>query len=126
MKKLLRGMSIVFAFVMLLVLVSCKGSHISQSYADKINDAVVAGEPLTLEQVQKDLGSYAYEKVAFGTGVIVATKGVKGTEEAYTKFEEKIEKHPDTKVSMIMIQIVDGKAVAAKFVSGEASEISTN
>ena len=126
MKKLLKGMSIAFAFVMLLVLVSCKGSNISQSYADKINDAAVAGEPLTLEQVKKDLGSSAFEVVYFGTNVIMATKGVKGTAEAYEKFEKKVEKNPDTKISMIMIQIVDDKAVTAKFVSGKASEIGMN
>lgn len=126
MKKLLKGMSIAFAFAMLLILVSCKGGNISQTYADKINDAASEGEPLTLEQVEKDLGSYAFEMNRLGYNLIFAIKGVKGTAKAYEKFEEKIEKHPDTKVSMIMIQIVDGKAVAAKFVSGEASEISTN
>ena len=123
MKKLLRGMSIAFAFVMLLVLVSCKGSHISQSYADKINKAAEEGNHITYEEVKKALGDYGVDNTTLGTGTMYAIKGCKNDLSSQLKFIEKIADKPDTKISVITINFVGGKATSAVFASGKASDV---
>ena len=122
MKKLLRSMSIVFAFVMLLVLVSCKGGNISKSYADKINKAAEEGNYITLEEVEKALGDYAQVSVTTtGYGTVSAVKGYKASEEE--KFMSDFLKKPDKKISVITITIVDGNATSAVFKSGTILEL---
>ncbi|MDE5565971.1 MAG: hypothetical protein K2I77_03185 [Anaeroplasmataceae bacterium] len=121
MKKLLRGMSIAFAFVMLLVLVSCKGGNISKSYADKINKAAEEGNYITLEEVEKALGDYAQVSVVAGYGTVSAVKGYKASEDE--KFMSDLLKKPDKKISIITITIADGNATAAVFKSGTILEL---
>lgn len=122
MKKLLKGMSIAFAFVMLLVLVSCKGGNVSKSYADKINKAAEAGNYITLEEVEKALGDYAQVNVTTsGYGTVTAIKGYKASDEE--KFMSDALKKPDKKISVIMIEIEDGNATEAVFKSGTILEL---
>ncbi len=107
MKKLLRRISVLFALVGVLVLVSC--SHVSQSYADKINKAADNNEHYTLAQVKDDLGDEAVDLTALNTGWIIAVKGCKSVEDIKAKLDEGKE------VKGIIVTITLSKAVRADY-----------
>ncbi len=110
MKKTLKLISIMLVLVALCsMVVAC--SNVSQSYADKINQAVKDGEAYTLDQVSEDLGDEAIKLVApiVNTGVVVAVKGCTSLEE----ISERIEAGKDVKGIVIVITL--GKALAAEY-----------
>ena len=104
-----------FAFFALLValvgLVGC--SNVSQSYADKINDAASNKEHYTYEEVLKDLGDEAQDwtvtVLGSTNGSIYAIKGVTTKEE----FEKLVEEEKDTEC--LIVVIVNNKAISAKY-----------
>ncbi len=105
-------------------LASC-GSNISQSYADKINDAE---EKLTYEQVLKDLGDAAIDMtvdipLAGHSGTIVAVEGINAADykglsakDAATKLQEDMAKLEEKgEVEAITIFIAGDKATSATY-----------
>ena len=112
MKKLFKGLaSVLAAFVLLVSLASC--SKVSKSYADKINKAVENKEPLTVEQVKKDLGD---EAIDFGL-FIVAVKGVESKEDLEKKLEE------EDKVEGLIVTCLLGKATGAVYEEIDLSDL---
>lgn len=107
MKKLLKRISVLFALVGVMVLVSC--SHVSQSYADKINKAADNNEHYTLEQVRDDLGDEAVEVIAFNSGFIIAVKGCDSLEDIKAKLDE------GKDINGIIVTFVASKATSAEY-----------
>ncbi len=119
MKKLAKLLSIALTLVLCAsIFVGC--SKVSQSYADKINEAAEKDEHVTYEQVMKDLGDGAIdvtvELLGQRSGAITAVKGCKTAEEAQAKIES------GDAYEYIVITIVNGKATAAEYEKVEAKE----
>jgi hypothetical protein len=108
MKKLFVFFALVFAMV---GLVGC--SNVSQSYADKVNEAASNKEHYTYEEVMKALGDEAQDwtvtVLGSTNGAVYAVKGVTTKEE----FQEIIDSEED--VECLIVTILNGKATAAKY-----------
>ena len=118
-KKVLLGLAL--AFVCVVTLASC--SKVSQSYADKINEAAKTEEKITYDDAKSALGDECFDVTLLKTGVLYAVKGFKNDmteEELEKKFDEADE---NTKFEAIIIAVVAGKCTAAAYVSGTAAEI---
>ncbi len=128
MKKIV---SLVLVCVLMLgvmfTLASC-GSNISAAYAEKVNEAAKNKEPLTHEQVLKDLGDAAIDATAdipvLGVGgVVVAIKGIDASEYKDLELEEVMEKleadaeklEEGETLEAIVIVIAGGKATNATY-----------
>ena len=107
MKKFFRGMLAAIACFGLILLVSC--SNVSQSYADKINNAAKDGEAISLDQVRKDLGDDRAEIIFAGSGAIIAVKGCKSLEDIKTKVDN------GEDVEGIIVTILLNKATSAEY-----------
>ena len=84
-------------------------SKISESYADKVNEAAKAGEPYTYDQVVEDLGDNAIEIALLKTGAIVAVKGCESLEEIKDQLEAGKE------IKGIVVVVAAGKAISAEY-----------
>ena len=115
MKKFFVFFALLFAVV---GLVGC--SKVSQSYADKINEAAKADEHITYQEVLEALGDEAqdYTITVLGStnGFIYAIKGVTTKEE----FEEL--RDSDEPTECLIITIGNGKATGAKYSTTEEAE----
>ena len=121
MKKILSlALVCVLMVGVLLTLASC--GNISQSYADKVNKAVEDGEPLTKDEVMKALGDGAVWQGMGGDalGVIMAVKGCSSMEE----IEELVKNKEEADV--IIVAVVDGKAVKAAFGSSTDNDFAAD
>ena len=113
MKKILMTLVLVFSLVML-----CSCSKVNQKYADKVNAAAENKEHYTYQQVLDDLGDEAIDMTAYGTGLIVAVKGVESEEDLESKITEKEE------IKGILIAVLGKKAIKAYY--GEITEETIN
>lgn len=115
-------LSLALAFVFVLTLASC--SKVSQSYADKINEAAKTEEKITYADAKDALGDECWDWTASGlTGFLYAVKGYKSTmtaEELDKKFSEADE---NTKFEVIVITVAAEKCVSANYFSGTGAEI---
>ena len=119
-KKVLLGLAL--AFVCVVTLASC--SKVSQSYADKINDAAKNNEAISYETAKSDLGDECFDVLNNSIlNVLVAVKGYKNdiTWEELDKKLDELDK--DTKVSCIIITVAAGKCTTALYFSGSAAEV---
>ncbi len=108
MKKFFRAISVAFACFGMILLVSC--SKVSQSYADKINNAKEKnGEYMTLDQVRSDLGDEAVEILILNSGIIVAVRGCTTLDQVKEKIKA------EENVEGILIIIAAGKATSANY-----------
>lgn len=89
------------------VLASC--SNVSQSYADKVNEAAENKEHFTKAQVLEDLGEDAFEVDLVIGGTIMAVKGCKSWEDVEAKLDE------GETVKGIVVVIAFDKAVSAEY-----------
>lgn len=118
-KKILLSLAVAFAFV--ITLASC--SKISQSYADKINDAAEKKEYITYETAKSDIGDECFDITILQNGILVAVKGYKNdiTWEELDKKLDELDK--DTKVSCLVVVVALGKCTSAAYYSGSAAEV---
>ena len=107
MKRFFKWLVGGLAALSLVLLVAC--SNVNQKYADKINNAAKDGEPITLEQVRKDLGDDRAEIIILNSGVIISVKGCKSVDDIKKKIDE------GKDVEGIIITIALGKATAADY-----------
>lgn len=111
MKLFKRCSLLVIALVLVLSLASC--GKISQSYADKINDAAETGEHYEYDKVMDDLGKegvwIGVEVLGSHNGVIVAVKGCDSYDEIKAKLDE------GKTVKGIVVTILANKATVAKY-----------
>ena len=114
MKKVFVFFALLFALV---GLVGC--SNVSQSYADKVNEASTNKEHYTYAEVLEDLGDEAQDwtvtVLGSTNGAVYAIKGVTTKEE----FEELVDSEED--VECLIVTIINGKAVSAKY--GTTAEV---
>lgn len=106
MKKLLKTGVLA---VLIAVMLSFAGCGVSQKSADKINDAVNNGEPMTVGEVKDKFGDPTQEALFAGTGYMVYVNGCKEWED----FENKI--NNGDKVAGMVVICVGGKATAAVY-----------
>lgn len=116
MKKLL------FLFVLIFAMIAFVGcGNISQSYADKVNEAAKAGEALTYDEVIKALGEPTIKASKGGeilgvSGIDTWAKGCDTAEELAAKVEA------GEAVDTIVVTFLNGKATLAVFTEGKAKE----
>ncbi|MDE7100726.1 MAG: hypothetical protein K2O05_02620 [Anaeroplasmataceae bacterium] len=121
MKKLFKGMAMMFALVGILFLASC--GKVTKSFADEINSAASKGEHLQLEEVMEKLGNNASFNGTDGTGYVKVIKGVEAANTtAIITFNDKIQDKPNTKIEVIKIEIKDYLATNAKYFKGTLDE----
>lgn len=112
-KSLKRNIAIITLVMLLsLTLTSCK---ISESYAEKINDAYEAGNPLTYNDVMIKLGTPFSSEIegtpSSATGYAEWFAGyVEGEEEKFVKDNQK-----GKKIKAIYVEFINGKAIGAKY-----------
>ena len=114
-------LSLALAFVFVLTLASC--SKVSQSYADKINEAAKTEEKITYADAKDALGDECWDITFLGNGVLYAVKGYKNTmtaEELDKKFSEADE---NTKFEVIIITVAAEKCLSANYFSGTGAEL---
>lgn len=114
-KRVLLGIAL--AFVCVFTLASC--SKVSQSYADKINDAAKDGEYVSIGDARDALGDECIELTVLNTGVLAAVKG-------YNKdnYKEKLDAADEnTKFEYIVIYVAAGNCTGATYGSGSAAEV---
>ncbi|MDE7263147.1 MAG: hypothetical protein K2N64_00615 [Anaeroplasmataceae bacterium] len=114
MKRFFKYAGAFVACLSLFLMVAC--SNVSQSYADKINNAA-KDEPITLEQVRKDLGDESVEILVLNSGVIISVKGCKTMDDLKKKLEE------DDNVEGIIVTIALGKATHAEYRKIDTSDL---
>lgn len=107
MKRLFKYVGAFVACLSLFLMVAC--SNVSQSYADKINNAASDKEPIALEQVRKDLGDERVEILVLESGVVISVKGCKTMDDLKKKLDE------EDNVEGIVITIALGKATHAEY-----------
>ena len=107
MKKFFKWLAAGIATLSLVLLVAC--SNVNQKYADKINKAAKDGDPITLEQVRKDLGDDRAEIILLNSGVIISVKGCKSVDDIKKKLDD------GKDVEGIVVTIALGKATAADY-----------
>lgn len=107
MKRFFKWLVASIATLSLVVLVAC--SNVSAKYADKVNKAAEDGEPITLTQVQKDLGDDRVDLLVLGNGVVISVKGCKSVED----IQKKLDAGED--VEGIIVTIALNKATSASY-----------
>ena len=108
MKKIVSALLVCILLVgSVFALASC--SNITESYAEKINEAAKNDEHYTYDEVVEDLGDNAIEIAALGTGLVIAVKGCETVEE----IEEKLDAGEEVKG--ITVVIVNNKAISAEY-----------
>ena len=108
MKKIISMLLVCVLLVgSMFALASC--SNISESYAEKINNAAKEGEKYTLEQVKEDLGDEAVDITIAGNGVVIAVKGCTSLDELEDKLDN------GEKLQGIVVTFVFGKATSATY-----------
>lgn len=116
--KSLKVVLVLFLALCLGLLAGC--GSVSQSYADKVNEAVKNEEPLTYEKVLKDLGDPTTSGIIGGkdkaTGVCIWWKGCKTTDEVSKKIQDGKE------VPAITITFAAGKATIAVYSDNKSPE----
>ncbi len=118
-KKVLLGLAL--AFVCVITLASC--SKISQSYADKINNAAEKKEYVTVADAKDALGDEGFDITLAGTGVLLAVKGYKN-DITWAELDAKLDAlDKDTKVEAIIIGCFANNCVSAAYISGTAAEV---
>ncbi len=119
-KKILLSLAVAFAFV--ITLASC--SKVSQSYADKINDAAEKKEYITYETAKEDIADECFDVLNNKVfTVLVAVKGYKN-DITWAELDKKLDElDKDTKVSCLIVLVFAGKCTSALYVSGSGSEI---
>lgn len=118
-KKVLLGFAL--AFVLVFTLASC--SKVSQSYADKINNAAEKNEYVTVADAKDALGDECFEVNFILFGGLVAVKGYKN-DMTYAELEKKMsEADENTKFEAIVIVYVGSNCRGALYVSGTAAEL---
>ena len=111
-KKVLLGLAL--AFVCVVTLASC--SKVSQSYADKINEAAKTEEKITYEDAKSALGDEVLVDIA---GQMIAVKGL--TKDNY---KEKLDNADEnTKFSVIMVNTLLGNCVSATYAEFTVKEV---
>ena len=113
MKKIIS--LILVAVLLVCTLASC--SNISESYAEKINEAAKEKDYYTYEEVKDDLGDDIVDITVAGNGVIIAVKGCASVEDINTKLE-----NGDT-VKGIVVTVVLGKATGAAYREIKAEDL---
>ena len=86
MKKIKMLAAALVAGVAAFGLASC--SAISQSYADKINDAAADKEYITVEEAKEKLGDEAVDVNLLVGGALIAVKGCDSVEDIKAKLDE--------------------------------------
>ena len=112
MKKIVSALLVCVLLVgSVFALASC--SNITESYAEKINEAAKNDEHYTYDEVMEDLGDNAVDATVTllnsTNGLIIAVKGCETTEE----IKEKIDAGEEVKGSTVVI--VNNKATAADY-----------
>ncbi|MBQ8690028.1 MAG: hypothetical protein IJ515_06690 [Clostridia bacterium] len=112
MKKIVSALLVCILLVgSVFALASC--SNITESYAEKINEAAKNDEHYTYDEVMEDLGDNAIDitvTVLNSTnGAVIAVKGCETTEE----IEEKLDAGEEVKG--ITVVIVNNKAISAEY-----------
>ena len=113
MKKIIS--LILVAVLLVCTLASC--SNISESYAEKINEAAKEKDYYTYEEVKDDLGDDIVDITIAGNGVIIAVKGCASVEDINAKLE-----NGDT-VKGIVVTVVLGKATGAAYREIKAEDL---
>ena len=113
MKKIIS--LILVAVLLVCTLASC--SNISESYAEKINEAAKEKDYYTYEEVKDDLGDDIVDITIAGNGVIIAVKGCSSVEDINAKLE-----NGDT-VKGIVVTVVLGKATGAAYREIKAEDL---
>ncbi len=118
-KKVLLGLAL--AFVCVITLASC--SKVSQSYADKINNAAEKKEYVAVADAKDALGDECFDVNFLVAGALVAVKGYKN-DMTYAELEKKMsEADENTKFEAIAIVYVGSNCMGALYVSGTAAEL---
>ena len=102
----------ILAFLLVAVMLVCalaSCGNISESYAEKINEAAKAGEHYTYEKVVKDLGDDAVELAYHESGVVIAVKGCSSIDDISKKIDD------GETVKGIVVTMVAGKATYAVY-----------
>lgn len=115
MKKIKMLAAALVAGVAALGLASC--SAVSESYAEKINDAAADKEYITYDEVKDKLGDEAVDITIAKTGVIVAVKGCKSIDDIKAKIDE------GKDVKGIVITVALGNATGAVFKTITADDL---
>lgn len=109
--KSLKVVLVLFLALCLGMLAGC--GSVSQSYADKVNEAMKNDEAYTYEKVLKDLGDPTTSAIVGGkdkaTGVCIWWKGCKTTDDVKKKINDGKE------VPAITITFTAGKATVAAY-----------
>ena len=119
-KKILLSLAVAFAFV--ITLASC--SKVSQSYADKINDAAEKKEYITYETAKEDIADECFDVLNNKVfTVLVAVKGYKN-DMTFEQLDEKLDElDENTKISCLIVIVLAGKCTSAVYVSGTGAEV---
>lgn len=109
MKKTIRIVSLMLVMVLLCgAMFSC--SKVSESYADKINEAADEGEHLTYDEVKEALGdNIVADATVLGTGLVIAVKGCEDWDEVEDKLDD------GKTVKGIYVTFAGGKAMSAEY-----------
>ena len=108
MKKIISTLLVCVLLVgCVFTLASC--SNISESYAEKINEAAEAKEPYTYEEVMEDLGDNAIDITLLKSGVIIAVKGCESLDDIEDKIDD------GEKLKGIVVTVLAGKATGAEY-----------
>lgn len=106
MKKTLK--TIILSLILAIAL-AFTGCGVSQSSADKINEAVKNGEPMSVEEVEKLCGDPTFELLMAGTGTYIYVAGC----DEWDDVEEKLKEEKPMKA--IIVTFVAGKATLAVY-----------
>lgn len=112
-KSIKRNIAIITLVMLLsLTLTSCK---VTESYAEKINDAYESGNPLSYNDVMKKLGKPFSSEIegtpSEATGYAEWFEGyVEGEESKFVKDNKK-----GKKINAMYVEFINGKAIGAKF-----------
>lgn len=106
MKKTLK--TIILSLI-LAVALAFTGCGVSQSTADKINEAAKNGEPLSVEEVKDMVGDPLFDGLVLGTGVIIYVAGCDSWEEV----EENVKAEKPMKALIVTCAV--GKATGAVY-----------
>lgn len=109
MKKTVRIISLMLVMVLLCgAMISC--SKVSESYAEKINEAADNKEHLTYDEVKEALGdNIVLDATVFGSGLVIAVKGCENWDEVEDMIDD------GKTVKGIYITFVGSKAMSAEF-----------
>lgn len=115
MMKMHKAICLAMVMMSIMFLAACSG--VSQSYADKINDAAEKEEYVTLEDARDKLGDNRVEILLFNTGILIGVKGVDSQEE----LEEKLD--AGKTVKGIVITVFAGSCTSATYREIESNDL---